>query len=122
MYNFNEGLVKYFFSQPKTEDMLWVNYAVFIAAVIVVIAAAYLLGSINSAIVISRVVYHDDIRKHGSGNAGLTNMLRTYGKGAALGCLLGDIFKTLIAIFIAGLLLGFNYIAGISVGEYCYVA
>lgn len=122
MYNFNEGLVEYFFNQPKTEDMMCTNYAVFIAAVIATIAISYLLGSINSAILISKIFYHDDIRKHGSGNAGLTNTLRTYGKGAALGCLLGDIFKTLIAIFVAGVLLGFNYYRGISVGQFCYMA
>ena len=38
---------------------------------------AYLLGSINSAILVSRIVAKDDVRNHGSGNAGMTNILRT---------------------------------------------
>lgn len=90
---------------------------------VISIVSAYLLGSINSAIIVSRVMYKDDIRTHGSGNAGLTNVLRTYGKLAALLTLLGDMLKTAIAIFIAGFLLGFNYQFGISFNEgWCYIA
>ena len=51
-------------------------------ALVLCIAISYLLGSVNFALVISRVFYHDDIRKYGSGNAGATNMWRTYGFGA----------------------------------------
>ena len=40
----------------------------------------YLLGSINTAIIVSKYMYHDDIRRYGSGNAGFTNVMRTYGK------------------------------------------
>ncbi len=124
MFNLNEGLLWHIFGGlALAENELWKFYATYILFVIVSIALAYLLGSINSAIIISRVFYHDDIRKHGSGNAGLTNMLRTYGLKAAGGTLLGDILKTALAIFIAGFLLGFNYVAGISTVEgYCYLA
>lgn len=124
MFNLNEGLFRFIFDGViLAENELWKFYATYIAFVIISIAAAYLLGSINSAITISRVFYHDDIRQHGSGNAGLTNMLRTYGLKAAGGTLLGDILKTALAIFIAGFLLGFNYVAGISTVEgYCYLA
>ncbi len=75
--------------------------AVFFIAILI----PYLLGSINSAVVISRLLYRDDIRKHGSGNAGTTNMLRTYGKGAAVLTLLGDVLKTVISVMLASLLL-----------------
>ena len=44
---------------------------------------AYLIGSISTAILIGRIIAGDDIRSHGSGNAGATNALRTYGKKAA---------------------------------------
>lgn len=87
------------------------------------VVVAYLLGSINTSIVISKVFYRDDIRKHGSGNAGLTNMLRTFGVKAAAFTLVGDMLKTAIAIGITGTLLGFYYQNGISAGDgYCYVA
>lgn len=46
---------------------------------IAAVAAAYLIGSVNSSIIISKLI-GTDIRGHGSGNAGATNMLRTYGK------------------------------------------
>ena len=45
-------------------------------------AQAYLLGSVDTGILISKFVYHDDVRNHGSGAAGMTNMLRTFGKKA----------------------------------------
>ena len=87
-----------------------------------VLFAAYLLGSINSAILISKLVYRDDIRKHGSGNGGMTNMLRTFGGKAALLTLVGDLLKTALAILIAGCVYGFWYTAGIATSEMCYMA
>lgn len=85
--------------------------------------AAYLLGSVNGAIIVSRLIFRDDVRRHGSGNAGTTNMLRTYGKTAALLTLLVDLLKTALAILFAGLFFGFNYVGGISTGDgFCYVA
>ena len=73
------------------------------------IVVAYLLGSINWALVISRLVYHDDVRKHGSGNAGSTNVLRTYGKKAAILTFLGDGLKGVAAILIACLVFGHSH-------------
>ena len=118
MFNLNEGL--YYAIEFSAK---WQMYLVLIAFVLVSIAVSYLLGSINSAIIVSRVLYRDDIRKHGSGNAGLTNMLRTYGGRAAVFTLLGDILKTALAIFVTGVLFGFHYSAGISTGMgFCYMA
>lgn len=73
------------------------------AGVRIVIAAiiAYLLGSINVAIILSKTIYKEDIREKGSGNAGLTNTLRNYGKKVALFNLLGDVLKGIIAIIIS---------------------
>ena len=65
---------------------------------------SYLLGSINFALVISKVFYHDDIRKYGSGNAGATNMARTYGKKAAVATFLCDGLKGVISILFACLI------------------
>ena len=75
-------------------------------AAILCIAVPYLLGSINPAILISKIFYHDDIRTHGSGNAGTTNMLRTYGKKAAVGTILFDFGKAIVATLIGRLLWG----------------
>lgn len=62
---------------------------------------AYLLGSLNSALVICRIVKGQDIREYGSKNAGLTNVLRVYGKGLALVTLLCDLFKGIVAVTFA---------------------
>jgi len=121
MFNLNEGLLAYLVRDAEAytkEYYLW--YFVF---ALISITCAYLLGSINSAIIVSKSIYRDDVRKHGSGNPGLTNMLRTYGKGGAGLTLLGDMLKTAVAIFISGIFFGFNYVGGVSTGEgFCYIA
>lgn len=68
-------------------------------------AIPYLIGSLNFGVILSRILYHDDIRKYGSGNAGATNMLRTYGKGAGIATMVLDMLKCLIAVLIGWLLL-----------------
>ena len=87
-----------------------------------VLLGSYLLGSVNSAIIVSKALFRDDIRKHGSGNAGMTNMLRTYGKKAAALTLIGDMMKTVLSVGMAGLFFGFQYIGGMSVNYVLYVA
>lgn len=81
--------------------------------------AAYLIGSINSAIIVSKIMLHDDIRKYGSGNAGATNALRTLGKKGAIPVVIGDLLKAVIAILFAKLICSDSslavYIAGIGV-------
>lgn len=61
----------------------------------------YLLGSINFSIIISKIFFKDDIRTHGSGNAGSTNMLRTHGTASGLATFVCDGLKTAVAV-IAG--------------------
>ena len=51
---------------------------------------SYLLGSVSWAVIVGRVFLKDDVRKYGSGNAGMTNVLRTAGKGAAALVAVGD--------------------------------
>lgn len=60
----------------------------------------YLLGSINFGVIVSRCFYHEDVRTKGSGNAGTTNILRTYGKKAAAFTLAGDVGKGVAAVLI----------------------
>ncbi len=66
----------------------------------------YLFGSLNFAIIYSKLFKGDDIRKHGSGNAGATNVLRTYGKSPAAVVFILDILKGVIAVLIARFILG----------------
>lgn len=79
------------------------KYAICLAATALI---AYLWGSLNSAIIVVRLLKHEDVREKGSGNAGLTNVLRVYGKGAALTTLLCDLFKGVIAVVAARIIVG----------------
>ena len=102
-----------------------IQLPVYFACLFGVLIASYLLGSINSAIIISRLLYGEDVRTKGSGNAGMTNMLRNYGKKAALLTLLGDLGITVVALLICSIFFGFNYTAGIAIGGpmgECYLA
>lgn len=82
------------------------NSALVIISLFGVAIIGYLLGSLNFGVIISKAFYKDDVRKHGSGNAGMTNILRTYGKFPAAMTFLGDGLKTALAILIGALLLG----------------
>ncbi len=68
---------------------------------LIVLILAYLLGSISTSIIVSKIMIGDDIRNHGSGNAGATNTLRTVGKLGAILVILGDCLKAILAILIA---------------------
>ena len=83
---------------------------------LVYIFIPYLLGSVNTAIIVSGAMYHDDVRNHGSGNAGFTNMMRNYGKKAAIITFVGDILKTVLAVLIGWCVFGYltAYIAGLA--------
>ena len=72
-----------------------------IATYIVIAILAYLVGSINFSVIISKKMAGFDVREKGSGNAGTTNMLRSVGKKAAAITLLCDILKGVVAIGIA---------------------
>ncbi len=69
-------------------------------ACVITVVLSYLLGSINTSIVISKIK-RNDIRSHGSGNAGATNTLRVMGKAAAAGVVAGDALKAVVASFLA---------------------
>ena len=101
-----QGLIAGFETTP-----VWL----FILFYFIIILAAYLFGSLNTAIVISRFFYHEDIRTKGSGNAGMTNMMRTYGKGPAFATFFGDILKTFLGLVVGTVLCGINgaYVAGL---------
>jgi glycerol-3-phosphate acyltransferase PlsY len=70
------------------------------------ILVSYLLGSINTALIVSKCFFQDDVRRHGSGNAGTTNVLRTYGKKPAIVTFAGDSLKGVLAVLFACILFG----------------
>ena len=66
----------------------------------------YLLGCANGAILTSKIFYRDDVRKHGSGNAGLTNFYRAYGAKLVLCVVAVDMLKAVFAVQLGGAVLG----------------
>ena len=72
---------------------------------LIIAVISYFLGSFNFSIILSKTLEKRDIRESGSGNAGATNMLRTYGKHLAMLTMLGDILKVALAIWIAFMIL-----------------
>ncbi|HPV99426.1 MAG TPA: glycerol-3-phosphate acyltransferase, partial [Oscillospiraceae bacterium] len=98
------------------------NWTSFLLAAFCTAALSYLLGSCNMAIIVSRLFRVPDIREFGSGSAGMTNMLRTYGKKLAAITFAGDFLKGSLAVFLArvifarmGFAMDLGYLAGIFV-------
>jgi len=73
--------------------------------ILVTVLVGYMLGNLNGAGCMAALM-HDDVRSHGSGNAGLTNFIRNYGAGQALYVILIDAGKAALACVAGGLLLG----------------
>ena len=110
-----QGFFIWLHSHFLTEGKELAAALVFCGAVLLCSILPYLLGSLNAAIIVSRYKYHDDIRNHGSGNAGLTNMARVFGKKGALYTLLGDMAKQFISVLIGIIACGEwgAYVAGV---------
>ena len=85
--------------------------------VVITVVFGYLLGNLNGAVCISKVM-GDDVRAHGSGNAGLTNFIRNYGANRALMVIVIDAGKAILACGIGGLLLRkhLGYQTGAAIG------
>lgn len=60
---------------------------------------SYFLGCLNGAVLVSKYILQDDVRDHGSGNAGLTNFYRVFGGKLTLAVIAVDMVKMLIAVF-----------------------
>ena len=89
---------------------MWLN-------ILIAVVAGYILGNLNGAICTSKLL-GDDVRKHGSGNAGLTNFIRSYGAGRSAAVIGIDAGKAVAACLLGGLLLkGYlGYTAGTAIG------
>lgn len=79
----------------------------------------YLLGSISFGIIITKRIKGIDIRNYGSGNSGMTNVLRTVGKGPGALVLIGDVLKGVLSVLI-GLYLG-GEMGGVIAGIAAFV-
>ena len=86
--------------------------------VLLIFLGAYLLGNLNGAVVISRLIAHEDVRTKGSGNAGLTNFTRNYGASTSIFVILIDVGKAVAACLLGGLLLKSqgHYADGVALG------
>ncbi|MBQ1771331.1 MAG: glycerol-3-phosphate 1-O-acyltransferase PlsY [Clostridia bacterium] len=83
----------------------------------------YLLGNLQSAVIVSKLQYRQDIRHYGSHNAGTTNMLRVYGTSPGTLTFIGDLLKMVASVLIGRALMGMlgGYIAGAcTVIGHCY--
>jgi glycerol-3-phosphate acyltransferase PlsY len=81
--------------------MVW-NYVIAVAITAVI---SYLLGCCNTSIVISKYFLRDDVRNHGSGNAGLTNFYRVFGQKKILFVILADVMKTVVSVLLGAAVL-----------------
>ena len=68
---------------------------------VIVAVAAYFCGCFNGAVIVSKYILRDDVRTHGSGNAGLTNFYRTFGGPLTFVVILCDVLKAVVAILTA---------------------
>ena len=76
---------------------------------------SYLIGGINASIVVTGIFKSgEDIRKKGSGNAGFTNVLRTYGKKLAAWTFIIDFLKGILAVFLAQMIISFFSVTGVE--------
>ena len=73
---------------------------------LLVTVASYLLGCFNGAVIVSKYILRDDVRSHGSGNAGLTNFYRTFGGPLTAVVILCDVLKAVIAVLIGAWIFG----------------
>ena len=67
---------------------------------VIIAVIAYFCGCFNGAVIVSKYILHDDIRTHGSGNAGLTNFYRTFGGPLTLGVISCDVLKAIAAVLL----------------------
>lgn len=83
-----------------------------IFTVVLTAVASYFLGCFNGAVIVSKYILRNDVRNHGSGNAGLTNFYRTFGGGLTLVVILCDVLKAVIAVLLGSWQFGGLFLVG----------
>ncbi|MBO6019950.1 MAG: glycerol-3-phosphate 1-O-acyltransferase PlsY [Clostridia bacterium] len=107
-----EGFLARIFASGAVGDSVFFLCIKPLSVLLCCVLIPYLLGSVNSAFIVSKLLFHDDIRRHGSGNGGATNMFRVYGVKGAVPTVVGDVLKSVISMMIAGLSCGFYRVGG----------
>ena len=82
--------------------------------VVLIAVAAYFCGCFNGAVIVSKYILRDDVRTHGSGNAGLTNFYRTFGGPLTFVVILCDVLKAVVALLVSQWLVFSGYTIFIS--------
>ena len=95
----------------------WIVY--FFVVLLLPAVIAYLCGCFNGAVIVSKYILRDDVRNHGSGNAGLTNFHRTFGGGLTALVILTDVLKAVAAVLIVSTMLGWTDFAKYWAGLFC---
>ena len=85
-------------------------WGIYLLSWLILLLLGYFFGCLNGSVMVSHFIIRDDVRQHGSGNAGLTNFYRTYGAKYALGVILFDMGKTVVACLLGGVM--FNHLFG----------
>ena len=85
--------------------------------VVLTVLAGYFLGCVNGALLVSKYILHDDVRDHGSGNAGLTNFHRVFGGKLTIVVVLCDMLKAVCAVLVGQLLMG-HFLGLVVLGKY----
>ena len=78
--------------------------SVFVLPALLTAVISYFCGCFNGAVIVSKYILRDDVRNHGSGNAGLTNFYRTFGGGLTFVVILTDVLKAVVAVWVSVLL------------------
>lgn len=95
----------------------WIFY--FFVTLLLPAVIAYFCGCFNGAVIVSKYILRDDVRDHGSGNAGLTNFYRTFGGGLTAVVILTDVLKAVVAVLVVSALLGGTDFAKYWAGLFC---
>lgn len=89
----------------------------FILRALVIAIVAYFCGCLNGAVIVSKYIFRDDVRNHGSGNAGLTNFMRVFGRKLASVVILTDVVKAIIALCV-GYLAIYKYVPPFEIAQF----
>ena len=99
-------------------SMDWMRYFL-IGGPLLVAVIAYFCGCFNGAVIVSKYILKDDVRNHGSGNAGLTNFYRTFGGPLTLVVILTDVLKAIVAVMVGMALMGGTPFSKYWAGLFC---